>query len=57
MYPHTRQDHHTAQLIRESLAMQRAFGNHAAATFLRLRHVPLSVAARVLAAPGQRREW
>lgn len=50
-----RTDKHTAQQIKEALAMQRAFGNHCAATFLRLRNVPLTLAARVLASPGKRR--
>lgn len=57
MYLHPpRQDNQTAQQIKEALAMQRAFGNHAAATFLRLRNVSAEVAARVLSAPGRRRK-
>lgn len=57
MHPHLpRQDNQTAQQVREALAMQRAFGNHAAATFLRLRNVPAEVAARVLSSPRRRRQ-
>lgn len=52
---HLRQDKDTAQQIREALAMKRAFGIHAAATFLRFRAVPVTLAARVLAAPPEQR--
>ena len=55
---HTRTDRQTEQHIREAIAMQRAFGDHAAQTFLQLRNVSPAVATRVLAAPhGQRRQF
>ena len=50
-----RQDRHTAQQIREALAMKSAFGIHTAATLLRFHQVPVEVAARVLTAPPERR--
>jgi hypothetical protein len=51
-----REDFDTAQKVREAQAMQRAFGDEAARTFLERRHIPHELAQRVLTAPlGQRR--
>lgn len=58
MRPHPpRQDTQTAQHVKEAQAMQRAFGQHAAATFLRLRNVPAEIAARVLGTTTRRRQF
>lgn len=50
-----REDRHTAQQIREALALKSAFGIRTAATLLRFHKVPIEVAARILAAPPARR--
>ncbi len=44
-----RTDTHTASLLREGLAMKRAFGDATGARFLSLRGVDAGLAARVLA--------
>jgi len=52
-----RADSATAQQVREAQAMQRAFGDDAAKTFLELRKVDPAIARRVLEQPGQRRQF
>jgi hypothetical protein len=53
-----RADSKTAQQIKEALAMQRAFGDHAAMTFMRQRDIPMPVIERVLTAPpAERRQF
>lgn len=52
-----RHDAVTARHVKEAQAMQRAFGQHAAATFLRLRNVPVETAARVLSTTTRRRQF
>lgn len=56
-YQQPREDQKTAEVVREALAMQRAFGDHAAKTFLELRHAAPELVIRVLTAPiAQRRQ-
>lgn len=57
MDQHERADVETAAKIREAQAMQRAFGEHAAKTFLELRNVDPEVTRRVLEHPEQRRQF
>lgn len=52
----SRQDAGTAQLVKEALAMQRAFGDAAAFTFLQLRNIDAALAHRVLTTPAARRQ-
>jgi hypothetical protein len=51
-----REDKQTAAQVREAEKMQRAFGDDAAKSFLKLREVPEDVARRVLE-HGQRRQF
>lgn len=44
-----RTDHHTSQLVKEGIAMKRAFGDATGARFLSQRGVDAGLAARVLA--------
>jgi hypothetical protein len=52
-----RQDQKTAEQVREALAMQRAFGDHAARAFLSLRGVHPELVHRVLTAPREKRRY
>jgi hypothetical protein len=52
-----RKDRDTAQQLKEAQAMQRAFGEKAAETFLSMRKVDPELARRVLEQPEQRRQF
>lgn len=46
-----RRDKRTAKVIYQAQALRRAFGRHAAHTFLLAKRVPAALSARVLAVP------
>ena len=46
-----RRDKRTAKLIYQAQALRRAFGRHAAQTFLLAKRVPMALCRRVLAVP------